>query len=265
MVRDAKYERKLSAAQIRRNARMRFVQARKVERSYQRQLVHIANHVGHLVKAFAPKGVVTNMSGLTSALVRYSDALRPWAHAVSFKMQTAVAQRDEHAWAELGRSVGRALRNEIQKAPTGQALRSRMAEQVDLITSLPLDAARRVHHLTIQGVAESKRASEIQKQILLTGHVTLGRAKLIARTEVSRTASVLTETRSRHIGSEGYIWRTSKDTDVRDRHRELEGKFIRWDDPPVAGERGERAHAGAIYNCRCYPEPVIPDSLRLAA
>jgi hypothetical protein len=27
----------------------------------------------------------------------------------------------------------------------------------------------------------------------------------------------------------------------------------------VAGEQGEHAHAGMIYNCRCYPEPVIPE------
>jgi uncharacterized protein with gpF-like domain len=102
-------------------------------------------------------------------------------------------------------------------------------------------------------------------------------ARLIARTETARTASVLTEVRAKSVGSEGYIWRTSLDADVRPKigtpnfaklntlamgsHRKLEGTFHRWDDPPIASENGERAHPGQIYNCRCWPEPVLPDRI----
>jgi SPP1 gp7 family putative phage head morphogenesis protein len=262
---DAKYQRKLSAAELRKRSRQRFAQARKVEKIYERQLSSIAKHVGALIKAFAPKGVVSDMGSLTNALTRYSDALRPWAIAVTHRMQAQVSQKDIYAWSELGRELGRSLQKEIQNAPTGKMMREMMAEQVHLITSLPIEAAKRVHKWTIEGELESIRASQVAHEILRSGAVTVGRAKLIARTEVARTSSLLTQTRAEHIGSTGYIWRTSKDTDVRDRHKKLEGKLIPWDDPPVAGERGERAHAGQIYNCRCWSEVVIPDDVRLAA
>lgn len=113
----------------------------------------------------------------------------------------------------------------------------------------------------IEAMPGGVRASETAKEIERTGDVTRSRADLIARTETTRAATSMVEARARHVGSEGYIWRTVGDVDVREIHKKLEGKFVRWDSPPVAGENGERAHAGAIYNCRCWPEPVIPDSI----
>lgn len=250
---------RLTPATQRRLARQRFVRARIAEVAYRRQLSHIARHVGTVVKGFAPGGVVERMPELQEALRAYAAILRPWARSVVGRMQAEVSQRDLKAWKDLTTEMGRNLRNEIASAPTGIEMKTLMELDVELITSLPLEAARRVHRLTQEGIINSTRASEIQMEILRTGQVTLGRAKLIARTEVARTASTLTEARATYIGSEGYFWRTSGDSDVRPEHRKLNGKYFRWDDPPVSGSRGERAHAGQIYNCRCYPDPVIPE------
>ncbi|MBU66431.1 MAG: phage head morphogenesis protein [Cupriavidus sp.] len=175
-------------------------------------------------------------------------------------MLTEVNRRDESAWMQNAADLSRALRQEIRTAPTGATMQALMAEQVTLIKSIPLDAAKRVHTLTIEGIEDSTRAAEISKAIQASGDVAKSRADLIARTEVSRTASTLTEARALHVGSPGYFWRTAADSDVREDHRELEGKFIPWDQPPIADKRtGRRAHAGCIYGCRCYPEPVIPE------
>ena len=128
-------------------------------------------------------------------------------------------------------------------------------------TSLPLDAAQRVHELTTGALYEGARANEIAAEIMKTGEVTRSRANLIARTEVGRSATTLTQARAESVGSVGYIWRTARDYDVRQRHKELEGTFHAWNDPPVAtdpGQRPIRAHAGSIFNCRCYAEPVLP-------
>ena len=111
----------------------------------------------------------------------------------------------------------------------------------------------------VKGIEGAERPSAVAEAIYATGHVTKGRANLIARTEVARTSSKLVEARARHVGSDGYIWRTAGDADVRREHRVLNGKYFRWGDPPVAGSAGERAHAGQIYNCRCVPEPVVPE------
>lgn len=100
--------------------------------------------------------------------------------------------------------------------------------------------------------------------ILASGEVSKSHATLIARTETARVSSLLTQARAEHIGSEGYIWRTAHDADVRELHVELEGKFIYWNAPPVAGSSGERAHAGQIYNCRCWAEVILPALTRTA-
>jgi SPP1 gp7 family putative phage head morphogenesis protein len=174
-------------------------------------------------------------------------------------MVAEAEQRDARAWSELGVEMGRNLAAEIRGAPTGERMRELMAEQVDLITSLPRKAAQRVHRLAIEAMPGGVRPREIAQEILQTGRVTQARAMLIARTETGRAASTLMQARAEHLGSDGYIWRTMHDADVREMHRKLDGKFFRWDDPPVAGERGERSHPGAIYNCRCFAQPVFAD------
>jgi SPP1 gp7 family putative phage head morphogenesis protein len=154
--------------------------------------------------------------------------------------------------------MSRALRQEIREAPTGQLMQQLLREQVELIKSLPIEAAQRVHQLTMELVSSGGRAAEIVPMILASGDVTISRANTIARTEVGRTATGLTQARAVFVGSEGYQWLTARDRDVRASHRKMEGKFVRWDDPPTLD--GLTGHAGALPNCRCTPLPVVPDT-----
>ncbi|WP_354676763.1 phage head morphogenesis protein [Cupriavidus plantarum] len=209
-----------------------------------------------MVNGFPP-GDPAALPTIEQVLRAYAEALTPWATATAQTMLREVNRRDEAAWAEYTRELSRALRTEIRTAPTGAAMRALLAEQVTLIKSIPLDAAQRVHRLTLEGVENSTRASVISKEIQRSGAVAESRADLIARTEVARTASTLTQTRAEHVGSEGYIWRTSGDSDVRESHRDMNGKYVRWDSPPTLDKM--TGHAGQFPNCRCYPEPVIPE------
>jgi uncharacterized protein with gpF-like domain len=38
----------------------------------------------------------------------------------------------------------------------------------------------------------------------------------------------------------------------------MEGVPVRWDQPPTLSD-GTVTHAGQIYNCRCWPEPILPN------
>jgi SPP1 gp7 family putative phage head morphogenesis protein len=245
----------------RRIDRERFARSHRAEQGYAARLRAVARQVGEIVRGFAPTGTIEDFVRLRDTLYRYAELITPWARAVANTMLVDVARRDESAWREHGDRIGRALAKEIRYAPTGEILRSYLTENVDLITSLPREAAQRVHKLTIQGISGGVRSEQVAEEIMRTGKVTASRANLIARTEVARTASGLTMARAKSVGSEFFIWRTALDGDVRPLHKRLEGKAFRWDDPPVAGENGERAIAGAIYNCRCYPEPVLPDQI----
>ncbi len=239
--------------------RARWLQARRAESFYQSRLLSVARQVGAIVKGFDPDGLLRDPSAAMDALKAYAELIGPWAASVAKYMIADVGRRNTKAWKELGEDMGKALRAELEQAPTGRIYGALMAEQVDLITSLPREAAQRVHRLTQTALIESTRAADIAKEIMRTGEVTANRAKLIARTEVARTASNLTEARALYAGSEGYIWRTSGDGDVRDTHRHMNGKYVRWDSPPKTDKNLDPYHAGQGPNCRCYPEPVLPD------
>ena len=238
-----------------------FAAARRAETTYARQLRKVARHVGELINAFTP-GDPEVVSVLMQALERYAQAIDPWAQATARRMLEEVARRDERAWAQMAQTMRRALRQEIREAPTGQAMQKMLEEQVSLIRSIPLDAAKRVHELTLEGLTSGARAKEIVPMIMESGSVTVARANLIARTEVARTASALTQVRAQHVGSIGYIWRTARDGRVRPCHKKLEGKYCGWDSPPIAEENGRRYHAGQGPNDRCYAEPIIPEIVK---
>ncbi|MFV0410055.1 MAG: phage minor head protein [Paracoccus sp. (in: a-proteobacteria)] len=233
--------------------------ARKVEIKYGRQLRQIASYIDSIIKGFD----VTDMSvypSITTALRRYANSLDDWAYSAAGRVLTDVALRDEKTWMIYAKDMSKELRNQIRNTDTGAIYQQLLAEQVTLIKSLPFDAANRIHDLTTRALIEGGRSSEIAGLIIATGHVTKSRANTIARTEVSRASTLFTQVRALAIGCDGYIWMDSGVGDVRDDHHLLNGQFIRWDSLPIVDrKRGIRAHAGCIYNCRCYPEPVIPE------
>lgn len=236
-----------------------FEKVRLAERAYGIALRRIARSVGHVVSAFSPDDPA-HLAQIVASLESYSRMLHPWARAAAARMIAEVARRDDAAWRRLSDQLGRDLRAELTTAPTGDLMRRLQDEQVALITSIPIDAARRVQALARDLVSGGRRYDEVVPAILASGGVAASRATLIARTETARAASSLTRARAEHVGSEGYVWRTARDVDVRPSHRRMEGKFCRWDDPPLV-EPGHRYHAGGFPNCRCWPEPVIPENL----
>jgi SPP1 gp7 family putative phage head morphogenesis protein len=165
---------------------------------------------------------------------------------------------DYDAWIKLSREMAEEMHNTVWTQPEGAALRSFLDTQTELITSLPLQAAQEVQAMALNVLTGDESANKIIEAIESLRLVTKARATEIARTEVGRTSAGLTQVRAESIGSPGYIWRTARDGNVRPIHRRLEGKLIRWDKPPIAAANGTRAHAGCIYNCRCWAEVIVP-------
>lgn len=228
----------------------------KVERWYGQQLRKIARHVGDIIGAF-PAGDPASDPVIARAMRDYSDLLGDWAAQTSMRMLDGVRREDDAAWRVRAMQMRASLRDEILNAPTGDLMRALLDEQIALIKSIPIEAATRVHHWTMIGIENSTRAAEVAEAIRNSTSVTQSRAMLIARTEVSRTASRLTESRARYVGSEGYTWRTVGDADVRPSHRAMNGKFVYWDAPPTLDKL--TGHAGCVPNCRCFPDVSIPE------
>ena len=253
-------DRRLSARAARREAAY-FAKVRNAETSYAVQLRKVARQVGDLVRQFSADSPAA-VAELVSVLNGYAGILRPWARAVAERMIAEVARRDEQAWFKASQDLGRNLRQEIRSAPVGSEVRRILEEQVQLITSIPVDAARRVQSLSVEYLSGGRRYQELVPMILASGQVAASRATLIARTETAKASSSLMEARARYVGANQYIWRTVMDRDVRPAHKRLEGTVHSWDEPPVAEANGERHHPGAFPNCRCFAEPIIPDVIQ---
>ncbi len=223
--------------------------SRRTEQRYGSALRRLVAQITDLIRAGGTAAQISDR------LLRYSNTIKPWADAITTRMLREVDMRDTKTWERITKEMGIALRAEIKNAPTGIAMRQLHGEEVDLITSLPRQAAERVQERAQEMVSEGLRFDEMAAEI---SGVTRNRARLIARTEIAKAHSTLLQARAEYVGCDEYIWRTARDSDVRDSHQEMEGRVIRWDTPPVVDEGVPPYHAGRIYNCRCYPEPIIP-------
>lgn len=234
------------------------VKTRQIEAYYMRQLVRLARNVGRIITDMPPDDM-RQASSLENLLRKYAEALTPWAESVAGRMVSEIERKDAAAWKAHSEEISARLRRSLQ-GNDGELTKALLNTQVTLIKSIPLDAAQRVHELTLKGLEEGTRGNDIFAEIMRAGDVAASQARTIARTEISRTAATFSEARALRLGSEGYFWRTSHDGDVRKDHKELDGKFFTWDNPPIADQRsGARAHPGCIYNCRCWAEIVIPE------
>lgn len=229
--------------------------ARSAEGRYGVLLRAVARQIELVVQGLYT-GEGTRWEHIEGALDDYASMLIPWASSVAQNMLANVSQRDLTTWIRLGREIGRQLGFEVSAVNMAPTLADLLADQVRFIRSLPLEAKERVHNLSVEALTGGKRWEQIAEEIRLQGQVSRGKANTIARTETARAASEIQATRAQGVGSDGFVWRTARDRDVRPLHRALEGKFFRWDAPPILDD-GNPGLPGTIYNCRCWAEPVL--------
>lgn len=238
-------------------SRTAFIRAKKIERGYTRQLRKIARHVGDIVNGYDLSNLSGAADAIRAALERYASLIAPWAASVGARMVAETAQADRRAWMRLSQEMGRALRREIDSAPTGHLLLQLQQEQIEYITSIPRDAGERVQKLALEGLSTGRRYPEIVKEILASGSVSRSRAELIAATETAKASSMLVQARAEHVGSTHYAWETTGDEAVRPSHRAMQGKIVAFNDPPTLD--GLTGHAGQLPRCRCFMRPILTE------
>lgn len=198
-----------------------------------------------------------------------SEPFNSFVYSAVRRMVTPIAIQNMKTWRKaakkstknpylyklLMREINNELKNDIN---------IQIEENANLIKTLPTDVAKKVTKDIEEMALKGMRASEIAKVIReQTDKHSRASAKLIARTEVSKTTTALTKARCDNLDLHWYVWRTAEDGDrVRKSHRIMEGVLVNWNEPPspeaLAGEKSVgNYHAGNIWNCRCYPEPLI--------
>ena len=138
-------------------------------------------------------------------------------------------------------------------------------ENVNLIVTIPHDALDEMEKIVIQSYLDGKPITAITKEIQRNYSTTKSHARLIARDQMGKLNSKITQHQQKACGVRRYKWSDSGDSRVRRDHRRLNGKIFSWDDPPVIDTRtGRRGHPGDDYQCRCVAIPVFDfDTLEL--
>lgn len=228
---------------------MPFKPRRSTEREMRRRCKQVAREVARITSSGQ------DATTIVYALEQYGRQVEPWAEDVMLKIVEMSDQQNLGMWRELSGKLAERLQTLTTRDAVAQAIRELSLEGARLITSIPLDIAVEVETAAQAAAMTGTRHEALSEYIASRGGVAQSRAELIARTETARQTTILTQTRAVSIGSEGYIWRTADDGRVRPSHAAMEGQFVRWSEPPTLD--GLTGHAGALPNCRCYPEPVV--------
>jgi SPP1 gp7 family putative phage head morphogenesis protein len=214
---------------------------------------------------------LTSIRDILKAIKKFIDSPEFNEHAdrAAMKMVTSVFSDAGKTWREAartnskGKPIYEALKNEMN-TPIGLSVREQVERNSKLIKSMPksirAEITNHVAEETLKGRRSEYIAEDLQK---MYPHMFESKAKLIARTEVSKTSTALTKARCENLGLNWYIWRTSEDQRVRGSHSHMDDVLVCWDNPPspekLIGVKSTLGyyHAGNCPNCRCYPEPVV--------
>lgn len=205
-------------------------------------------------------------------LHRYAQSkdYKEWCEKLATKITTQVNTTVNGTWREAAAKSGRgskiyeAIMREVNSPLSGFGyFWTKVRENAELIKDIPSDISVCLTRYIAAEALKGRRSEDILNDLVKKfPDMEKSRLKLIARTEVSKTQTALIQSRAVSLGADWYIWRTSDDERVRDSHRKMDGIICNWKDPPdpekmVGAKSYGKYHAGDIFNCRCYPEPIV--------
>ena len=178
--------------------------------------------------------------------------------AANAKTWRAAARESLH-----GKRIYQALQTE-RNSPVGVRVEELIALNAKLIRSLPETLNARAQAYIAREQLRGARAATMAKNVQAKWpQLAQSQAKLLARTEVGRAETALTQARAERLGLNWYEWATSEDQRVRASHRLLDKGLVKWNHPPSpealahAPGRFGRYHPGTVFNCRCLALPLV--------
>jgi SPP1 gp7 family putative phage head morphogenesis protein len=139
----------------------------------------------------------------------------------------------------------------------GGDIQAWVATNVDLIRSIDTRYFDDIERVVSEAVQTGRSTETLRKDLQRRYEVSESRARLIARDQISKLNGQIARERQVSLGATRYMWSTSGDERVRDRHAELDGQIFSWSDPPVINDQGDVGHPGDDFQCRCGAIPVL--------
>lgn len=242
--------------------------SRKLELDYTRALLAIVDDMHtETVKALMPlietpsigdgkRQVADSLfSDFKSAFSRTANTVKAKVSGIAETLAKTVVSRqgqqsDNQLSAMIQQRTGIDFSGLMSDSVLQEAVDEAVAANIALINSIPQQYLDRVEQAVMASLQAGTLNDTLADDLLKIEGVTKNRAKLIARDQLGKINSRLSQIRQQSLGITHYFWSTSQDERVRDRHRRWDGDRIAWDMPTIDG------HPGQAIQCRC---TAIPD------
>lgn len=139
-----------------------------------------------------------------------------------------------------------------------EQIRRWVDENVNLISTLPDESLEEMRRVIEESFLSGKTNRDIVKEIQERYKVSRNKARFYAVDQLAKLNASIAKQQQTSCGVEEYEWSSSRDSRVRERHKQLDGTIQRWDNPPIVDYKtGRRAHPGEDYRCRCVAIPIF--------
>lgn len=159
--------------------------------------------------------------------------------------------------AQIARQSKAALGVDISPLIADPTLRARVEgfvhENAALVTALEGKTVDELEKLIVGAFIKGQRAEDLAGQIAERFAIAERHARIIARDQIGKLHSGLTKERHVELGIVQFRWLTMRDSRVRPRHRDREGRVFRYDNAGIM--------PGEEVCCRCQQEPLFADIL----
>ena len=235
----------------------------RTEKQYERDLVSFYKQVQTTVEG------LTTIAEIVAAVEAISkmDWFQAYAHRTAHNMVKSVLVENAQTWREAARKGQRSYEiHRILKAEFSHNAKflDIIEQNATVIKTLPQTLATSISQKAATEAIAGRRTGEIV-QSLLSDAPNLARwqAQRIARTEIAKTQSAITQIRCQEIGINWFTWQTSQDQRVRSSHKHMQGVICAYTDLPDPEKLDHKKSQFGVYgpgtvpNCRCYASPVV--------
>lgn len=156
-------------------------------------------------------------------------------------------------------SGGLSLKTDILTGPLKDIVTASIAENVDLIKSIPAQYHKAVSGAVYRSITTGNGLQDLIPYLDRYKGVTLRRARFIAEDQTRKVFNSINKGRMQKLGVDKYEWlHTGGSQHPRPLHVSVSGNIYSFDKPPIIDKRtGERGIPGQLPNCRCRMVPVI--------
>lgn len=209
-----------------------------------KQIVEFINRLPEKKKTAVLERIKTVSTGLRPEMIFRFKEIRTDSEDSGLRMDAIVTEEP-------------ILVNDIFRAGINEDYIKAIAENnINLINVAYKEHYEAIQSAVLKGIQSGQTSKDIAKEISAITGVSKSKAEFWAQDQTSKFFGDIQKFNQVSSGFDGFIWRSVRDSRVRQTHQELEGKFFTWKDgTKIPG----REYPGRDYRCRCFAEPAFSD------